>query len=154
MKLAWLQPQVRSPLLGGCALFGMIVAGQGFGFDPTTVLGAGNLKSITGGFDAIAQMGAAMLAGGADAASVAAAIQKAADDLAAKAAGLGFDPTAVAGVQFDPQPRGSSSVLQGRVGKSSGQPSVGTSAARQEHHAEPSLRHLLRRHLCQGWMLV
>lgn len=75
-----------------------IVAGQVFGFDPTTVLGAGNLKSITGGFDAIAQMGAAMLAGGADAASVAAAIQKAADDLAAKAAGLGFDPTAVAGV--------------------------------------------------------
>jgi hypothetical protein len=75
-----------------------IVAGQVFGFDPTTVLGAGNLQSITGGFDAIAKMGEAMLAGGADAASVAAAIQKATDDLAAKAAGLGFDSAAVAGV--------------------------------------------------------
>jgi hypothetical protein len=75
-----------------------ILAGKVFSFDPTSVLGAGNLQSLTGAFDAIAKLGSTMLGQGVDAASVAAELQKQVDALTSKAAGLGFDSAATAAV--------------------------------------------------------
>ena len=75
-----------------------ILAGKVFSFDPTSVLGAGNLQSLTGAFDAIAKLGSTMLGQGTDAATVAAELQKQIDALAAKAAALGFDSAATAAV--------------------------------------------------------
>lgn len=75
-----------------------ILAGKVFSFDPSSVLGAGNLQSLTGAFDAIAKLGSTMLGQGVDAASVAAELQKQVDALTSKAAGLGFDSAATAAV--------------------------------------------------------
>lgn len=80
------------------ALFDEIKAGKALSTDTTTVLGSANLASLTGAFDAIANLGQVMISQGSSAADVAAELKKQTAAATAKATALGFSVSTVAGV--------------------------------------------------------
>jgi len=80
------------------ALFDEIKAGKALSTDTTTVLGSANLTTLTGAFDAIANLGQVMISQGSSAADVAAELKKQTAAATAKATALGFSVSTVAGV--------------------------------------------------------